>query len=89
MFNRKRKQQTVRGVTFNPSTLHFKLVGETVEGNSLWDVVNPRRPYRNYAEAEKRANEYLRLSPLLYYVEVWARTSEGLPSYVSSVWRDE
>lgn len=83
------KQETVRGITFDPATLFFELVGVDLEGNPFEDVVYSSPPPQSYEEATQRALGFMRLGSQVTYVRVKAQISETLAINVSTVWRDE
>lgn len=86
----KTRQETVRGITFDPSTLFFELVGVDLDGNPFEHEVSPLSPLpQSYEEATQRAQGFMRLGSQVTYVRVKAQLSETLAMNVSTVWRDE
>lgn len=80
-------QETVNGVTFDPSTLFFVLVGVDTEGKSFeqtsWTYPQPA----NYAHAEKRAKAMLNRASLGVCVRIHSFISDECSVRVSTVWR--
>jgi hypothetical protein len=79
-------KQTVRGVTFEPSTLFLVSVGYDHEPFRIESYP----PVSSYAEAEGWAHHTLNRAPLVNWVEIRSAVSDGLSVKVGTVWpKDE
>jgi hypothetical protein len=80
-------QETVNGVTFNPASLFFVLVGVDLEGKPFEDESWRHPLMSSYSEAETHAKHLLDRSALATYVRVMSYLSDGMSIRVSTVWR--
>lgn len=84
----KTRQETVRGITFDPTTLFLEFVGTRLDGEP-YEEIAPPKSFQNHAESEKAADGYFRTSPLLYYIRIKAQSMSGQEVTISTVWGDE
>jgi propanediol utilization protein len=81
------KQETVNGVTFEPATLFFELVGVDMEGEPFetesWLHPQPK----DYAAAESHARGILDRASLVTCVRILTPISDNFAVRVSTVWR--
>lgn len=82
-------QETVNGITFDPATLFFELVGVDLGGNPFEDAVYSSPPPQSYEEATQRAQRFMRLGSQVTYVRIKTQLPETLAINISTVWRDE
>lgn len=85
----KTRQETVRGITFDPATLFFELVGVDLEGNPFDSEVWVHPQPKSYREAKESALGMMRHGSLVTYVRIKTQLSETLSVTISTVWRDE
>lgn len=82
-------QETVNGVTFDPSTLFFVLVGVDTEGEPFqqesWHYPQPT----DYAHAVKRAKAMLNRASLGVCVRIHTYISEKCSIRVATIWRGD
>ena len=80
-------QETVNGVTFNPATLFFVLVGVDLDSKPFEDESWRHPLMSSYSEAEEHAKHLLDRSALTSYVRIMTYLSDDLSVRVATVWR--
>jgi len=80
----KQKQETVRGITFDPASLSLLLAGTSLEGEPIEECIKPVSPFKSYQEAVDFSETILRGSVTLYYVCI-----QTTATTISTVWGDE
>jgi hypothetical protein len=80
-------QETVNGVTFDPATLFFELVGVDQEGKPFEDESWIHPQPESYAGAVEKARGLLNRSSYVTCVHILFPVTEEMAIRVSTVWR--
>jgi hypothetical protein len=80
-------QETVNGVTFEPSTLFFVLVGVDMEGEPFESESWLHPQPKDFASAEEHAKGILKRASLVTFVRIQSYISDECSVRVKTVWR--